>query len=57
VLVGFDRSGRPIVNDPAARSNGAVRRTYPRATLERLWLQHSGGTVYLIHPVRHPVPA
>ena len=57
VLVGFDRSGDPIVNDPAARANGAaVRRTYPRRTLERLWLQHSGGTVYLIHPPKHRVP-
>jgi hypothetical protein len=57
VLVGFDRAGRPVVNDPAAPSNGAVRRTYPRATLERLWLEHSGGTVYLIHPPRHAVPS
>lgn len=56
VLVGFDARGRPIVNDPAARTNAAVRRTYPRATLERLWLQHSGGTVYLIHPPKHRVP-
>ncbi|HWH06685.1 MAG TPA: peptidase C39 family protein [Gaiellaceae bacterium] len=56
VLVGFDAKGRPIVNDPAARTNGAARRTYPRATLERLWLQHSGGTVYLIHPPKHDVP-
>ncbi|HWG55249.1 MAG TPA: peptidase C39 family protein [Gaiellaceae bacterium] len=56
VVVGFDRRGNPIVNDPAARSNRAVRRTYPRRTLERLWLQHSGGTVYLIHPPTHRVP-
>jgi hypothetical protein len=50
VVVGFDGSGRPLVNDPAARTNARVRRTYPRATLERLWLRHSGGTVYLVHP-------
>ncbi|HZG36389.1 MAG TPA: peptidase C39 family protein [Gaiellaceae bacterium] len=56
VVVGFDRSGDPIVNDPAARTNDAVRRTYPRGTLERLWLQHSGGTVYLVHPVGRSVP-
>ncbi|HEX9990145.1 MAG TPA: peptidase C39 family protein [Chloroflexia bacterium] len=56
VLVGFDSAGNPIVNDPAAPSNGTVQRTYPRAELERLWLQHSGGTVYLIHPPGHEVP-
>lgn len=57
VLVGFERDGDPIVNDPAARTNRAVRRTYPRAQLERLWLEHSGGTVYLIHPPGRDVPA
>jgi hypothetical protein len=56
VIVGFDGNGDPIVNDPAARSDGAVRRTYPRAVLERLWLQHSGGTVYLVHPAGRRVP-
>ena len=57
VVVGFERNGDPIVNDPAARSNAAVRRTYKRGQLERLWLRHSGGTVYLIHPAKHAVPA
>lgn len=56
VLVGFERDGDPIVNDPAARTNRGVRRTYPRAQLERLWLEHSGGTVYLIHPPGPRVP-
>jgi hypothetical protein len=56
VVVGFERDGDPIVNDPAARTNAAVRRTYPRAQLERLWLRHSGGTVYLIHPRGLSVP-
>jgi peptidase C39-like protein len=56
VLVGFDSTGNPIVNDPAAPTNGTVQRTYVRAELERLWLQHSGGTVYLIYPTGHPVP-
>ena len=55
VVVGFDRRGDPIVNDPAGRG-ADVRRTYRRPQLERLWLEHSGGTVYLIHPPRHPVP-
>lgn len=50
VVVGFDASGNPIVNDPAASTDAAVQRTYQRSQLEKLWLQHSGGTVYLIHP-------
>ncbi|HYP40119.1 MAG TPA: peptidase C39 family protein [Chloroflexia bacterium] len=56
VLVGFDSAGNTIVNDPAAPSNSTVQRTYARAELERLWLQHSGGTVYLIYPPGHSVP-
>ncbi len=58
VLVGFDGDGNPIVNDPAAGSNEDVQRTYNRAELESLWLEHSGGTVYLIYPSGQPgVPA
>jgi hypothetical protein len=56
VLVGFDGSGNAIVNDPAADSNEGVRRTYLRSELEPLWLQNSGGTVYLIYPVGVAVP-
>jgi hypothetical protein len=56
VLVGFDSRGNPVVNDPAAPSNEAVQRTYSRAELERLWLQGSGGTVYLIYPPGRSVP-
>jgi len=53
VVVGFDGSGNPIVNDPAAPDDATVQRTYPREELEKLWLQHSGGTVYLIYPPDH----
>jgi peptidase C39-like protein len=56
VLVGFDAGGNPVVNDPAGADDGQVRRTYPRSELEALWLGHSGGTVYLIHPPGHVVP-
>jgi hypothetical protein len=56
VLVGFDASGDPIVNDPAAASDGEVQRTYPRAELESLWLEHSGGTVYAIYPAGTLIP-
>jgi uncharacterized protein YvpB len=56
VLVGFDPDGNPIVNDPAAPANESVRRTYLRPQLEKLWLQASGGTVYLIYPADKIVP-
>jgi Peptidase_C39 like family len=55
VLVGFDAQGNPVMNDPAA-GDGAVRRTYPRGELEALWLEHSGGTAYLIYPSNLAVP-
>jgi hypothetical protein len=56
VLVGFDASGNPVMNDPAGATDGEVRRTYPRADFEALWLDHSGGTAYVIHPPGHPTP-
>jgi hypothetical protein len=57
VIVGFDGAGNPIVNDPAAPTNDEVQRTYDRAELEKVILQSSGATVYLIHPRGHAVPA
>jgi hypothetical protein len=57
VLVGFDGAGNPVVNDPAAPDDASVRRTYDRAQLETLWLEHSGGTVYLIYPADAATPA
>jgi hypothetical protein len=56
VLVGFDPSGNPIINDPASPANETVRRTYQRSEFEPLWLQASGGTVYLIYPAGRIVP-
>ncbi|UBV42066.1 peptidase C39 family protein [Deinococcus taeanensis] len=50
VLTGFDAKGNPVLNDPAAPTDAGVRRTYPRAVFERLWLAHSGGLTYLITP-------
>lgn len=50
VLIGFDAHGDPVVNDPAAKGEGAVRRTYRRAELEHVWVGHSGGTAYLAYP-------
>jgi hypothetical protein len=55
-LVGFDGTGQPIVNDPAAASNGDVQRTYLRSQLESVWLRYSGGTAYLIFPQGYTHP-
>ncbi len=56
VLVGFDAQGNPVLNDPAAPGNDTVRRPYPRAAFERLWLSHSGGLSYVIAPAGTPLP-
>lgn len=50
VLAGFDARGNPVVNDPAAPSDAIVKRTYPRAVFERLWLNHAGGMAYVMAP-------
>lgn len=56
VVAGFDSTGNPIVNDPAAPSDDQVTRTYLRGEFESLWLSASGGAVYLIYPEGHSVP-
>jgi hypothetical protein len=48
VLRGFAKNGDPIINDPAAKSDGAVRTVYKRAQLERVWVGHSGGVIYVL---------
>jgi hypothetical protein len=50
VLAGFDAAGDAVVHDPAAADDAGVRRVYRRAEFEPLWLAHSGGTAYIIHP-------
>jgi hypothetical protein len=50
VLRGFTKTGDPIINDPAAKTDANVRTVYPRAALERAWIEHSGGIVYVIEP-------
>ncbi|CAN5268813.1 peptidase C39 family protein [soil metagenome] len=56
VIVGFTDDGDVVVNDPAGRTDSAVRHTYDRAQFERAWLPRSGGTVYVIHDAAHPLP-
>ena len=56
VLLGFDPQGNPVLNDPAAPSDAEVRRTYPRAAFEKLWLAHSGGLAYVIAPPAATLP-
>jgi peptidase C39-like protein len=66
VVVGFTRSGRVVVNDPAARTRSGVRRTYGRGQFEDAWLERyrsgggmrgSGGLAYIIRDKAHPLPA
>ncbi|MET9340099.1 C39 family peptidase [Nonomuraea sp. NPDC003804] len=55
VVVGFTATGDVIANDPAAEG---VRRVYPRAAFENVWLRGSGsaGIVYVLHPPELPLP-
>ncbi|MDH2426690.1 C39 family peptidase [Sphaerisporangium sp. TRM90804] len=59
VVIGFTATGDVIANDPASPGNTAVRRVYPRADFENVWLRSSssGGIAYVIHPRSHPLPA
>ncbi|MFC7493298.1 MULTISPECIES: C39 family peptidase [unclassified Nocardioides] len=56
VIVGFTDTGDVVVNDPAARTDAEVRRTYDRGELENAWLTTSGGTAYVIADAAHPLP-
>ena len=56
VIRGFTANGDVISNDPAVLSNAAARKVYPRAGFERVWLQGSGGVVYVIRPRSLPLP-
>ncbi|MGH3473245.1 MAG: C39 family peptidase [Nocardioidaceae bacterium] len=53
VIVGFDKNGNVVVNDPAAHLSGGddqVRFTYNREQFENVWITQSGGVAYIIHP-------
>jgi uncharacterized protein YvpB len=50
VIVGFDKKGNFIVNDPAANAAGGVRRTYNRKRFAKAWLKNKNGVGYKIFP-------
>ena len=59
VIVGFTPEGDVVCNDPAShlvRDNSQVRVVYDREQFENVWVPHSGGIVYVIHPERHRLP-
>lgn len=68
VVVGFTRTGDVIVNDPASRTDPAVRNVYQRHQFETVWLRTerplpdggvgggSGGVAYIITPHGMPLP-
>jgi hypothetical protein len=49
VVVGFEADGDVVVNDPAGATNSAVRRVYDRDEFEDIWINASGGVVYVIN--------
>ena len=57
VIRGFAASGDVVVNDPAVLSNNAARKVYARGDFEHVWLEGSGGVVYVIRPNATPLPA
>ncbi|GAA3805336.1 peptidase C39 family protein [Sphaerisporangium flaviroseum] len=58
VVTGFTPDGDVIANDPAAMSDEMVKRVYPRAAFENVWLRStsSGGIVHIVHPHDIPLP-
>ena len=56
VISGFDANGDVISNDPAVMTNDEVQKTYARADFESVWLEGSGGIVYVIRPFTVPLP-
>ncbi|GLV58963.1 hypothetical protein KDH_57910 [Dictyobacter sp. S3.2.2.5] len=59
VVRGFTATGDVIANDPAmggTTSDAGVEITYPRAIFQKLWLNASDGTVYVIAPEFWPTP-
>ncbi|MCY2960598.1 MAG: C39 family peptidase [Planctomycetota bacterium] len=47
VIVGFDREGNCVVNDPAVSDPEGARRVYRRDEMETVWMRR-GGTAYVL---------
>ncbi|MFC0508712.1 peptidase C39 family protein [Micromonospora costi] len=56
VLAGFTESGDPVLNDPYAPDDEAVRRVVDRDRFEAVWQAGSGGMAYVIRPPEVPLP-
>ncbi|MFE9691183.1 peptidase C39 family protein [Micromonospora sp. NPDC005806] len=56
VLAGFTADGDPVLNDPYAPDDEAVRRTVPRVPFEAAWQGGSGGIAYVVRPESVPLP-
>ena len=54
VLVGFNKQGDPIINDPGTSAH--VRKVFSRQNLLNAW-SCSGHTVYLIYPEKYYLPS
>jgi hypothetical protein len=50
VVAGFTKDGNVVVNDPAAKTAGTVRRVYRRRELFRTWQIRGEGIAYLVQP-------
>ena len=57
VIVGFDRHGDVIVNDPAAANAQDGRRTYRREQIEQIWLRRKAGTAYVLESLSGATPS
>ncbi len=58
-IIGFDDEGDVVSHDPASHelpSNDEVRAVYDRTQFERVWIEGSGGLVYVVHPPEVPLP-
>ncbi|MFI7518169.1 peptidase C39 family protein [Micromonospora globbae] len=56
VLAGFTAGGDPVLNDPYAPDDEAVRRVVARDRFEAAWQRGSGGMAYVIRPPDVPLP-
>lgn len=56
-IVGFTANGDVISNDPAVPTDAEVHKVYGRGDFEKVWLEGSGGIVYVIYPDGVTLPA